>query len=831
MKLKILIILGLLFASLDLAYSAYIPGPSVDSTTFTLGTTPEMPIGGVYMPNPQPVGISTPTAAVRITPYRSLMITPMDFAGVILGTSTTNPMKVDNSGVTQPISAIPSQVTATVTPGTGTWPVSGTFFQTLQPVSAIPSQVTATVTPGTGTWVTTGSALQNNATVTPGTGTWAVSGTFFQTLQPVSGIPSQVTATVTPGTGTWPVSGSFFQTTQPVSANPATITATVTPGTGTWTTTGSALQNNATVTPGTGTWSVTAIPSQVTATVTPGTGTWAVTGIPSQVTATVTPGTGTFAVSGTVTANQGTQAYMMISTTTLNVAGSFSATSTSNSTQTINTNNLPAAVTMIGGIGPTGAAQGFSVDASSYVNVHIQAGAGAGGTSSNFASTFPSAGTANGFINDNGTMQAARVDTSSAVYVTGSLTVSPSPISITDINGSTRTVGYQAGASSVPVSVQNTVTITGSISNTGFNVNNTPAVSAIPSQVTATVTPGTGTWTTTGSALQNNATVTPGTGTWAVTGIPSQVTATVTPGTGTFAVSGTVTANQGTQSYMITSTNTIPVSASITATLTNTTTGSFNGTFPGNGAAIGGVGPTGTFQAFAVSAASSVFVVGSSSDNVNQSTNNRLPVMGGIYQTDYGNGATNVQGRDSTADHGTDGLLWTAALPSFRPSSFIASTNTITSVANASDITGLCGNANKTVLVYGLRVSCTETTAGTVNLTVFKRSTRFAGVWSTMTAVAMDSTYGLVNSTAVWFTANPTLGTPVGHLDNYKLVCVGTASSSPNDIYVAPASWRMKPVVLRGANECVTVNLEGQTVTGGAFTAEWEWIETKTISP
>lgn len=44
----------------------------------------------------------------------------------------------------------------------------------------------------------------------------------------------------------------------------------------------------------------------------------------------------------------------------------------------------------------TGQSAALQADANGYLNVHIQAGAGAGGTSSNFSATFPSAGTAAG---------------------------------------------------------------------------------------------------------------------------------------------------------------------------------------------------------------------------------------------------------------------------------------------------------------------------------------------------------------------------------------------------------------------------------------------------
>lgn len=228
---------------------------------------------------------------------------------------------------------------------------------------------------------------------------------------------------------------------------------------------------------------------------------------------------------------------------------------------------------------------------------------------------------------------------------------------------------------------------------------------------------------------------------------------------------------------------------------------------------------------------STIAVLGTLSDNGVAAGTDRLATLSGIYENNYNAGTAGTVGRNSAQSHGTDGLLWTASLPSFRPASYAASTNTITLASTASDISGICGNPTNTVLVYSVRASCTETTAGNVSVSIVKKSTKFTGAWSTMTAVAMDSTYAVMKSSAVWFTANPTPGTTVGHLDNYKMGCMAPATATANDIYISPASWRMKPIVLRGDAECLMVNLLSQTVTGGVFTVSYEWIETAVILP
>lgn len=336
----------------------------------------------------------------------------------------------------------------------------------------------------------------------------------------------------------------------------------------------------------------------------------------------------------------------------------------------------------------------------------------------------------------------------------------------------------------------------------------------------------------------------------------------LTHDTGTVTITGTVTANAGTNlntsllalesggnlatlaggvtgsKYQVniaswggaalTTSNPIPTHDTGTVTVAGTVT-SNQGTAGAIAWPVAVTQGTGTLNVSVL--ASTVGAVGTLADNGVAAATNRLPTMPSIYQTSYLNGTAATQGRNGALSQGTDGLLWTASLPALRPASYSASTNTITSAASATDITAICGNATNIVLVYGLRLSCTQTTAGNVPLTVVKRSSAYTGAWSTMTAVAQDSNYAVMASTAIFFTANPTVGTLVGHLDNYKLGCMATGTASPNDIYISPSDWKMKPIVLRGTAQCVGVNLEATTVTGGAFTVTWDWIETATITP
>jgi len=222
-------------------------------------------------------------------------------------------------------------------------------------------------------------------------------------------------------------------------------------------------------------------------------------------------------------------------------------------------------------------------------------------------------------------------------------------------------------------------------------------------------------------------------------------------------------------------------------------------------------------------------LTGTLADNGVVAATNRLPVLTSIYQTSYLNGVAATQARNGALSQGTDGLLWTAALPALRPASFAAS-STVASAAAATDIAVMPGNAANTVLLTKITVSCTQTTAGIITLNIIKRTTADTGGTSAaMTAIQDDTNTAAASSAPLSFTANPTINSTIGNVDTYKLGCMSPSSASPNDIYIL--NRQQKPLVLRGTAQQIAVNLGGATVTGGSFTVSFQWIETATLTP
>jgi hypothetical protein len=283
-------------------------------------------------------------------------------------------------------------------------------------------------------------------------------------------------------------------------------------------------------------------------------------------------------------------------------------------------------------------------------------------------------------------------------------------------------------------------------------------------------------------------------------------------------VSGTVTSNAGTGTFNI------QANASVNVT-------QFGGTNVVTGTGASGAG----IPRVTVSNDSSL--TGTLSNNGGAAGGNRIGTLPGIAQTSYNNGTASTQGRDAALNIGTDGLLWTAALPAMRPASYHASA-IVASAATATDIASMPGNATNTVLVTGIRVSCTQTTGSIINLSILMRTTADTAGTPVTTAIHKDdSNYAAASSAPKTWTANPTKGTLEAMVDSVKLGCMAPGTVSPNDIYISPANWRMKPQVLRGTAQELEVNLgapidgAGTTVTGGSFLITFEWIETTTITP
>lgn len=610
-------------------------------------------------------------------------------------------------------------------------------------------------------------------------------------------------------------------------------------------------------------------------------------GINGSTIAVTNAGGTTLAVSGTITSNQGTNPWIIgNSTSAVNVLGTV-PTTVSNSTigvvaavpfqiqnSTIAISNAITVTLSTAGVGGSTLAVTNAVGTTLAISGNL--------TGNQNVTVLAST------IGINGTVPATISNSTSAVVQTGPVwTIGNSTIAIS--NSITVTLST-AGTGGSTVAVTNAGGTTLAISGTVTANQGTPSnwlvgnstigvVAAVPLTVQNSTIGVVGTFTANQTVLASTVGVVNGGAVFTIgnstigvnvlnvptvvqstAGINGSTVAVTNAGGTTLVISGNLTGNQNVTVLA----STVGISGTIPTTVSNSTIAvTANGFFNENSSTVGVVNGGSTFNATVLAstigiagtvpvsiagstvgvvqsgglawlvANSTIATVGTLSNNGVAAATNMVPVLAGVAQSQYGsNGSAYTQGRNAAVNVGTvDGLLRVSALPNITDKSYSASTTTFALAFSSMDFTAICGNVISTVAVTGLRISCTQTTAGVVPIVVTKRSTLYTGTWSTATAVAEDSNYTINNSSAIFFaSASPALpqtqGTLVGYIDSYQLGCMASGTASPNDIYISPSNWRMKPIILRNANQCVGVNVQSASITGNKWTVTWQWIET-----
>lgn len=235
------------------------------------------------------------------------------------------------------------------------------------------------------------------------------------------------------------------------------------------------------------------------------------------------------------------------------------------------------------------------------------------------------------------------------------------------------------------------------------------------------------------------------------------------------------------------------------------------------------------------------WIIGNSTIGVTQAignwtiANSTIGVRPGLAQNVFGNnGSAYTVGNNAPAlILSSSGLMGVSIQGDNTFPTYSASTMSFTILNDTADIVGICGNSARTVQVLGVSLSGTQTTAGIVPVSIALRSSAYTGGWSTMTAVGHDQQFSVPVSSVIYQVASGngiTNGTLVGYLDSQRIGMMAPATASPNDIYISPVYWRLgTPIYLRGASQCLGVNLQGASVSGGTFTASISWKEV--VSP
>lgn len=142
------------------------------------------------------------------------------------------------------------------------------------------------------------------------------------------------------------------------------------------------------------------------------------------------------------------------------------------------------------------------------------------------------------------------------------------------------------------------------------------------------------------------------------------------------------------------------------------------------------------------------------------------------------------------------------------------------------DFFTIYGATGKVITITRIRMSATQTTAGSLTVAVVKRQAANTGGTSTAVAsVSHDPDDGAASATVLAYTASPTtLGT--GNSVKANRMFVGTATSLfafPMDIKFGEDSGH--GLVLRNANQGVALNLGGSNFAGNSVAIDVEWTE------
>lgn len=354
------------------------------------------------------------------------------------------------------------------------------------------------------------------------------------------------------------------------------------------------------------------------------------------------------------------------------------------------------------------------------------------------------------------------------------------------------TVGFASGSFSNPLYILSTGTVvsTGSITSfqgSSWNVGQAGSY---------TVTPGTGNW---NGFILGSVTVTPGTGTLNVN-IVSTFSST-NPGyvstLSTFPISVNslpLPAGAATESSLSTVvTNLGIINANITnGNATTKQTGSFTVT-SGTGGWQGGLVTGSSFPSY-VSASSQSLTM-------------------------------NTSGFTLVASYPVDGYK----------ASYSASVSTLVVAAAATDILTITGAAGKTIRVTYIEASSTQTTSSTEVFNIIKRSAADSAGTSFLATIASHDSQNPVASAVVrTYTANPTLGASAGQIASRR-VTIGngttgvaaliTSVGTDQGIVLFKADRPSQAIVLRGSSEQLAVNFNGGTATGNTTSIYIEWSE------
>lgn len=157
---------------------------------------------------------------------------------------------------------------------------------------------------------------------------------------------------------------------------------------------------------------------------------------------------------------------------------------------------------------------------------------------------------------------------------------------------------------------------------------------------------------------------------------------------------------------------------------------------------------------------------------------------------------------------------------------YSASTLRLVTAALATDIFTITGSATKIIKIKKIRITATRSGNTTTDIALIKRSTANTGGTSAVEAsVPHDSASAAATAVVRSYTANPTVGTPVGTIRTQKQFINVIATRTSDVIEWNFGQDTSQPIVLRGVTQVLAINLLGVTVTTPSFDIFVEYTE------
>jgi hypothetical protein len=158
---------------------------------------------------------------------------------------------------------------------------------------------------------------------------------------------------------------------------------------------------------------------------------------------------------------------------------------------------------------------------------------------------------------------------------------------------------------------------------------------------------------------------------------------------------------------------------------------------------------------------------------------------------------------------------------------YLAVSNNFLPATNPTDIFTITGSATKIIKIRRIFFAGVKSASAIVDVLLVKRSTANTGGTSTaIPIVPNDSTNSAATAVVRNYTANPTLGTTLGFVDNKKYFINGGISDISNQLFEFNGTLK-QPIVLRGIGEVLAVNLNATatTMAGGNWLIGVEFTE------